>query len=296
MRLNLKHTDESNIQVIVNLIKEVEYYEDSASQIETLIHKNDIISYKKYRALLYNVSGARVVNCENSLDQENMLYDYSVADIENRKTILSNIQIFHKILVEQIFEYHESVGFPLSFLDKLSFEDILKIREVLGQREFVLKYNELIESSSKIINSDEYVDFYRIEQLFKISEDLYNNFFSQIEKEVKHYVKTNNRDFYEEGIVIPFVNILKSISTRLNPIHSTTNFISELSQNTLHLVRNLLGYIKNQKNLNSRKVYLKSYSDLTKKIIENSEISQKTTFHDFIRLLNDIYQNKYGKF
>jgi hypothetical protein len=86
LRNNLKFTKKNNINEIIYFLETMDYFDRDRSNgtIRDLIHEKDIVNYEKYRNLIYNTSGARVVNCESSLDQKNMIHDYSLTDINNR--------------------------------------------------------------------------------------------------------------------------------------------------------------------------------------------------------------------
>ena len=74
--------------------------------------------------------GARVVNCESALPQENYI-DYDLSDLTQKRTRLSEDQILSKLFRELVFDSLQKRFLPVDMLDLLSFEDILKIRKPL---------------------------------------------------------------------------------------------------------------------------------------------------------------------
>ena len=98
-----------------------------------------------YRKLLYHVSGARVVNCESALPQENYI-DYDLADLQQRRDRLSEEQVLWKLLVELVLDSLQRAVLPIEMLDAISLEDVVKIREPLLASNFQQKYDELIRS------------------------------------------------------------------------------------------------------------------------------------------------------
>ena len=104
--------------------------------------------------LVYHMSGARVVNCESVLPQENYI-DYSLTDFAKHRAMLSDTQIFLKLFFELAFETLHRNIFPIELLDILSFEDIYYLKEPLINSTFHSRYDELIQSSTQIIQNSE---------------------------------------------------------------------------------------------------------------------------------------------
>jgi len=89
------------------------------------------------------MSGARVVNCESALPQENYI-DYSLTDFSKHRVMLSDTQVFLKIFFELAFETLYRNALPVEVLDILSFEDIHCLRKPLENSSFRRKYDNLI--------------------------------------------------------------------------------------------------------------------------------------------------------
>jgi len=144
---------------------------------------------RNFRDLLYQMSGARVVNCESVLPQENYI-DYSLADMEGRKTILSESQIFWKLFMELFFETISKPKLPVQILDLLSFEDIVEIREPLLQSSFTEDYEAVVRAavegnigwqSGKVLLS--------IEELMTIRKRLAEKFSDIFDRQIGTYIK-----------------------------------------------------------------------------------------------------------
>jgi hypothetical protein len=139
-----------------------------------------------FQELIYNMSGASVVGCESSLPQENMLLDYSIADLEGRKIILSEKNVFCKIFFELYFESLLQVSStPIAALDYVSFEDILSMRKEFHDSGFVETYNKVINQIVSSINKHDNDDFLNINELYTIREKIeesYTNLFAYARK------------------------------------------------------------------------------------------------------------------
>lgn len=99
-----------------------------------------------FRDLVYHVSGARVVQCESALPQENYI-DFDLADLSQKRTKLSEAQVLWKLFFELAFDTIHRRLVPLELLDLLSFEDILTIREPLLDASFQKDYDRLVASA-----------------------------------------------------------------------------------------------------------------------------------------------------
>jgi hypothetical protein len=139
-----------------------------------------------FQELIYNMSGASVIGCESSLPQEKMLLDYSIADLEGRKIILSERNIFCKIFFELYFESLLQVSStPIAALDYVSFEDILSMRREFHDSGFVETYNKVINQIVSSINKHDDDDFLNINELYIIREKIeesYENLFAYARK------------------------------------------------------------------------------------------------------------------
>lgn len=69
-----------------------------------------------------------MVNCESALPQENYI-DYDLADLEQKRVRLTEEQVLWKLLVELILDSLQRAVIPVEMLDRLSFADVMKIRQ-----------------------------------------------------------------------------------------------------------------------------------------------------------------------
>lgn len=292
LRNNLNYTSNKNIDEITSLIDESEYLNRSLTQsnIKKLIDQNDLEVFDKYQNLVYNVSGARVVNCESSLDQENMIFDYSLTDIKNKRIFLSEVEIFHRIFVEQTLNilHRNNSMFSLAFIDALSFDDILDLREKIDSSNFIEKYNEIINKSSSLIKKQDFIDFHSLEELLSISENLYKDFNIDIEKEASKYLKSKKQYQEDKSIWEPTYNIVKS----LNPISSYI----ENGENLIYLTRNVYNKLTSKKEENIYKYFLDNQTEIAKKLIEDTPVDNGSSMIDTLKLIQNYSYEKYSNF
>ena len=292
LRNNLLHTDNNSIKTIIDMLENSQYFDRDISdeKMTNIIHKDDLNNFHLYQNLVYNTSGARAVNCESSLNQESMIYDYSLSDIENRKTILSDVEIFHRFFVEQVLNSmtRSSSLFNTSFLDALNFKDILDLREIIDNTNFIHKYNELISKSSKLIKQKDYIDFYSLKELLEISEILHKDFKSHIEKEAIHYLKSKKEYRQEASIFEPIYNLVKSI----NPISSSI----DTGKNLIYLTRNVYNTITNTKEKDIYLEHVDYQNEMAHKLLKNTQIDNQSSLIEILNLLRNYTREKYENY
>ncbi len=295
LRNNLIYTQRNDIEKIINYINSKDYFdrETSNDKLKKMLNQEDLKSFDLYQNMVYNISGARVVNCESSLDQENMIYDYSLSDIENKKIFLSDIEIFHRMFVEQIFNSMNQTtsAFDINFLDALKFEDILDLREKIDSTNFINKYNELILKSSLLVEKRDFIDFHSLEELIAISNEIHKNFKQDIEQEAEKYLKTTNQYIKDKSIWEPIYNINKSIL-----IDMTAGVAYDIGKNLIYLARNIYNVISNKQENLTYQNQLKYQDEIAKKLLENTQIDNGTSLIEVLKLLNQYKYEKYENF
>jgi len=293
LRLNLRHTSNENIKQIIKALEEREYFDREISEeiIPKLItNKEDLYNFRKYQKLIYNLSGARVVNCHSALDQENMLFDYSLSDLEERKTYLNEVEIFHRIFIEQVFVVLERA--KKDFFDRLSIKDILQLRNKIEESTFIEKYNELINKSVKLVQKKDAIDLYSLREILELAEFIKKNFYDEINKELDFYIKNKNKNILKNTIIAP--------SSKL--IISNLPFIGNIISNTIDLTKILISSISyaitnlNNDNLNNKKKLFSMQQELANKIIKKADINNKSELIDTLKLLKSYYDEKYENF
>lgn len=99
-----------------------------------------------YADFLYYLSGAKAVQSEGVLPQENII-DFSFTDLEHKTVSLSEHQIFFKVFMDTI-KTATSTHFPIDFLDALSIDEAVELHSIANNEHFIRKYN-LIQQRTK---------------------------------------------------------------------------------------------------------------------------------------------------
>lgn len=94
-----------------------------------------------YADFIYYLSGARTTNSEGVLPQENLV-DFSLSELAGGETNLSEHEVFFKIFIDTV-KAKTSTIFPIDFLDSISIEDAIELRNIAMRQEFTEKYNSI---------------------------------------------------------------------------------------------------------------------------------------------------------
>jgi len=237
----------------------------------------------KFRDLVYHMSGARVVNCESAIPQENYI-DYSLADISQRRIILSEQQVFWKLFMELAFESMHKHTVPVALLDSLSFQDILAIRAPIAQSKFRENYDAIVRTSVDAITEGQRDDvLFDLSELMRIREMLAEDFKRVFEQEIVRIVKKKRLESAKElgketvsfGLgILGFVPFLSNVAGILGLVLDSPAFIFNLSQN-----------IRGVTELDDYESYLKHKESTVRDVINRSDISDKAPLLETVDLL-----------
>ncbi len=242
---------------------------------------------KNYRELIYYISGARVVNCESNLPQENYI-DYSLTDIDNRKIILSDIQIFWKIFLELVFEKINNISIPFELLDLLSFNDINEIRQPILESNFISNYDKIVKSGFSSLNKiDDDQLLYNVNEISKLAEIIQKQFTSAIEKELISFLKKRRKKSI-------FKLVGNSINIGLGLLPQT--IIQNIGIGTFNernaIRTNILEIYRTSKSIQNKNLYKLQKQKTLSKLISKFEISDRTILLDIVKLIMNTIQNK----
>jgi hypothetical protein len=121
------------------------------------------------------------------LPQENYI-EYDLADLQQKRTRLTEEQILWKLLVELILDSLQRTVVPIEMLDEFSFRDILKIRQPLLQSSFQTKYDMLMKSIVGKPNAERF-SLLSVDDQESIRADLAQTFREVLEKELPFFLK-----------------------------------------------------------------------------------------------------------
>lgn len=282
IRRNLAHASENNIQNFVDFIK-------NQQNLDRITIEEGIATFPmdakeamlNYRDLLYHVSGARVVNCESTLPQENYV-DFSLADLSERKVFLSETQIFWKLFLDIFFETINKPKIPIEILDYLSFDDISKIRAPLLDSSFINSYNELIEHAVDSINDSPENLLYNVEQLLKIKDVLAKHFKEVFDKELTQKTKKQTgsseklKNNMNIGLGLPLFKV-KGVQDDFTSPSTIMNLHQNF--NSYRAVNNYYDYIENK-------------GETLQDVISQIGSKDKNTLSDVIEMLFSVINTK----
>jgi hypothetical protein len=146
-----------------------------------------------FGALLYHVFGAKSVDSESCLPQENYV-DHDLADIEQRRTRLSEDQIFQKVFLEAALDTLQKEYIPLEFLDYLSFQDIVLIRKPIEDSDFRTEYDRFTRACIESVTKGDTTRILDVQALESIRERLKKSFDVVFNKELRPFLKKKARE------------------------------------------------------------------------------------------------------
>ena len=136
-----------------------------------------------YADFLYYLSGARAVNSEGVLPQDNII-DFSISDLQGNRCPLSENEIFFKIFIATV-KAATSTHFPTDLLDALTIPDAILLHEITSGDDFIKKYNEIQKKTKdalEISDPDRLVLI--MQELNMFERDLHHQFTAAIDSEL----------------------------------------------------------------------------------------------------------------
>lgn len=291
IRSNLKHLRTQEIEKLIQEINACEVLDRGT--IDRLTHHFDKYSrvvLRNYRELVYHMSGARVVNCESTLPQENYIIDYSFTDLKERKTQLSELQIFWKIYIELLLETLNRYKFPVEALDCLSFEDIYCLRQPILDSDFIENYNSFLKhsvDSISISQADREDILYNAGELMRIRETLERNYKEilqiQLPKFLKKKSKSHSREVLKSSVNIGlgFIPLPALVAGALNFTNGIKSAYFNFNQ-----------ALTSQKAITDHRYYIKGKESVLRKYIQEFDIGKGTEMVDFVKLIQAVLSEK----
>lgn len=281
IRKNLSHLSDAKINKLIEKIKERDTLDrETIERLSSDYDKDSKSILRNYRDLLYHMGGARAVNCESTLPQENYI-DYSFTDLEGRKTQLSEIQVFWKIFLELLLETLNRYKFPVEALDIITFDDIFYLRQPILESNFIENYNRLYQIAVNSISKDNRNDIlYNASELMEIKLSLEKQYKEIFEKQLPlFFVKkalNNGKELLKNtanmGLgFVPFSNLISGVLGVLGEFKST--------------YFNVLQTFNNLKSINDYKHYTISKTQLLQRKLSEFEIDKGTEMVDIIDMI-----------
>ena len=290
IRKNLSNLSNKEINTLISKTQDRIFLDrETIEELSQSFDAHSKIVLRNYRELVYHMSGARVVNCESTLPQENYI-DYSFTDLSNNKTRLSETQVFWKIYIELLLEMLHRYKFPVEALDYLSFEDIYYLRQPILESSFIENYNKLyhIATNSIVANLEKRNDIiYNSTELLKIKNSLEEQYTFIFEKELPSYFK---KRAISEGL-----DLLKNtanIGLGFLPLNNVLTGIITAPENMRSVYFNIMQLFHNSKSINDYDHYIRLKTDLLHKEIMDFDIEKGTEMIDIVELIQKTLSNK----
>jgi hypothetical protein len=273
LRFNLSA---SPIQIIANVASRIRELESPSRGELYNIAKNsgDKTLWTRlcdYTDFIYYLSGARAVNSEGVLPQENLI-DFSIADFVSGKTKLSDYEIFYRIFL-RIIKDRTQKFFPVEILDMLTFEEIVELRETLLHSGFVEKYNRLMEMTKqrvKITDTEQLI--LSIDELNQFESELHLIFTDTVVAEIRQMKKINSQKRGQKiltniGSLLTFYGTIESVIQLTVNVLSFLGFDTHIRQTERRLEQNLqkLEKFVDRSSLDKKPLLLKFLSEISKK-------------------------------
>lgn len=141
-----------------------------------------------YADFLYYLSGAKAVQSEGVLPQENIV-DFNFTELEHQTVSLSDHEVFFKVFMDTV-KAATSTHFPADFLDALTIDDAVYLHRVASEEQFIRKYN-LIQQRTKdgLTISDPERLILLMEELLEYERELHKQFSSAIDAELPNRLR-----------------------------------------------------------------------------------------------------------
>lgn len=222
-----------------------------------------------YANLIYRISGARVVNSEGHFPQCNLTNIEKSSESEQ----LSESGIFWDIYVEAVLQHVTKVArISVDRLDRLSFDDVLRIRSEIFDSNFSGLYDELVaKAKHDIVKEDPEQIILRAEQLSEAAESLRKLFSERVALE-RSFVDYSSREkslWQVANVIALFADpLLGGVVGTLSALQAlpeiTVPISNELSKNIekrsdvlRSLINEKIGWTASQ-----RKVFIDAYKSL----------------------------------
>lgn len=146
IRQRLSPVTDANLAKIIAQLQQGEGLgRNNVSAIAKFLQPQDKEVLLNYRELVYHISGARVVNCESALPQENYI-DFNFEHTTKPKISLTETQIAWKLFIELALQSLQARTIPVEILDVLTFDDIIQIRQPILASGFHQHYDDLLRA------------------------------------------------------------------------------------------------------------------------------------------------------
>ncbi len=288
VRRALKSLSPQQVEDIAESLKDVDVLSrEQIGRIASGLSEQSRSVLLNFRDLLYHVSGARVVNCESSLPQEDYI-DYDLADMTQGRAKLSEDQILWKLFIELALESFQRRMLPIELLDTLSFDDVCRLRKPLMEADFQSDYDSLVRSA--MITSKNKGQLFDAEELETVRGRLERAFESVFERELPHFLKKRAiGDAKQVGSVATSVAL--GFAGLIPGVGLASSTLSILKDSPA-LYMNIAHFHKSMKSLNNVAAYGRMRQQAIHSQIEKMEIGNRTELLDMVDMLTRLISER----
>lgn len=287
LRRNLFNIEQTKIDQLCSEI------ENSKVLSRKVINQN-IIQFKpsekkailNFRELLYHISGARIMECESLVPQEELI-DYSLTDLKNRETILNEYQIFNKIFLSLASETLKLKIVKIDLFDYLDFSDILIIRQIIDNNKFRENYQSFLKLVVQGFEKNEPKEILmHHEEIMRLHQTLKNEFKDRIDIEIQYFLKKmKNKKVLKSGIEFGkgAVSIALGVASIAEPLYTFIGIAKDSPSTIINVTQMTTTKTELDKKLN----YVQQKKKLMTSIIDKGDFKNETMLLDMISLLSN---------
>jgi hypothetical protein len=285
---NLKSLTDKQLKHLISEVSKKQIFDrDTIDILSKDFDYETKLVLKNYRELIYHMSGARVVNSESTLPQENYI-DYSLTDFKNRDIQLSELQVFWKIFIELLYEALNKPKLSVELLDILSFEDIADIRQPIQESSFIENYNNFYQIAiTSVSKKNEQDILFDLKELMKIKNNLENGFKEIFEKELPVYFRKKALSA-GKGLLKNTVNMGFGFIPMSNLISGSIGICNEFKSTQINVAQGF----NSLKSINAYDNYTFAKEKQIKKTIDRFDIKEKTELIDVVELITNTISQK----
>jgi len=228
-----------------------------------------------YADFLFYLSDALSVESEGLLPQENLL-DFSLSDLANGKTRLSEFEVFNKLFIDMV-KAITSTHFPVDFLDALSIPDAIELHSVAMQNKFIEKYHSIQKTTkdSLTLHDPERLVL-TLTELENYEQELHQQFEAALQRELPSHLR--------ERRALTIGDMFHTIATLAIPFYGNVDAARELIISGLAVV----GRDDVTKRI-SRKV--SAGVDTAERLVDRRDISDRDILLDFVGKMKAKYKD-----
>jgi len=285
IRRHLKETAKSCIE---NLVRQIEaeplLIRESITDSTLGFEPKEREILLNFRELLYHMSGARVVNCESALPQENYI-DFDLADMASNRTRLSEEQILWKLFVELAMDSVQHYAIPVELIDALSFAEIIEIRKPLLDAKFQDNYDRLLMQAVTGIPRDEAELVLSAAKLEEIRCNIALTFKSVFDKELPYFLK--KRALRGVGSFRGVTASLALGAIGLIPVVGLAATIISMLKDSTALIVNVGNVYRTKKATTDVMAYNRYRKQYLSKTLSKNRLAENSQMLDMVSMLTD---------